>query len=182
MSERIGKDREGTVVLPRGITGFSHIDDPGAVDPSAPQNDLSTFEKTFSNYCFTAARLLGGSVVPVEKSDSFCASFSFRVLELRQGRVAIVLNKVYPMVAFAEPHAIQEIHSGLGGDMLLKFVESSELEEVFRGFGDYTVLTISQLHQPVNPEMCKQLSATEVKQIKYWKPDILGHLVFQYWD
>lgn len=173
---------ESTVVLPCGITGFRSTKDRCG---SAPKHDLRISSKSFRNHCFTAARQLGGSVVPMEAGNSFYASFSFFVLELHKNRVAIVLNNnVYPMVAFAEPHDIEAIYSGHsdGCSTLLEFVEVPELEDIFRSFGEYTVLTTSQLRQPISHEMCKQLSTADLHNIEYWKPDILGHLVFQYWD
>jgi hypothetical protein len=171
-----------TVELPQGVTGFWNKDEDLHFDISKPKNDVGTFEKTFIRDCFTAARLLNGSFVPTQKSDFLHASFVFCVLELGLVRVAIALNKVYPIVAFAEPDEIEKVHFGGGGNTLLKFVESPRLEDVFRSFGNYTVLTKSQLHKPLGQEMCKQLSEVEMNQIKYWKPATLGHLVFQYWD
>src|SRR6185369_4579517 len=88
---------EVCVELPRGITGFRHVD-----DPPLPVNDFAAFR----GHCHAAARALGGRVrsvkAPVPGVD---ANFARAVLELPGGSIAILLNAHFPVIAFADPPA-----------------------------------------------------------------------------
>jgi hypothetical protein len=152
--------------LPRGITGFRHVD-----DPPLPVSDFAAFR----GHCYAAARALGGRVRSVEAPvRGVEANFARAVLELPGGTVAILLNAHFPVIAFADPLA----ENGAP----VPFIDAPALADVFRGFGIYDVWTGSQLEAAAIPEACKQLARAELAQAKYWQPRRVGDLVFNFWD
>ena len=152
--------------LPRGITGFRHVD-----DPPLPVNDFAAFR----GHCYAAARALGGSVRSVEAPvRAVAANFARAVLEFPGGPVAILLNAHFPVIAFADPSA----ENGAP----VRFIEAPTLAKVFDGFGTYELWTGPQLEAPVMPEACKQLASAELEQAKYWRARRIGDLVFNFWD
>ena len=151
--------------LSRGITGFRDID-----ASLLPLCDL----REFRGHCFAVARDLGGRVCSFETSQHRAANFASAVLEFRSGRVAVLLNAHFPVIAFAEP--LKE------GETKLRFVDSPELGAQFRGFNIYTVSTVADLARALSEEMCQHLAPAERKQVDYWRPAFVGELIFNFWD
>ncbi len=158
---------EIAVELPRGITGFHHID-----EPPLPTCDLHAFRTS----CHRAVRALGGRIVSAETAvrPASSANYVRATVELPGGPVSIVLNVHYPIIAFAAPT------SGYGDD--LQFVDMPALSEWFRGSGTYDILTALEAHEPVTEEACRLLSPTELRQLRYWRPRCIGCVVFNHWD
>jgi hypothetical protein len=157
---------EVSVELPRGITGFRHAD-----DPPLPVCDF----RVFRGHCFAVARDLGGRFRSVEAPyPRGPANFALAVLDLPTGRVAVVLNAHFPVVAFAEPLA--------DGETRLRYVDAPALAERFRGFGMYEVATVAELTHPLTAEACQQLASVEREQVAYWHPGSVGELLFNFWD
>ncbi len=152
--------------VPRGITGFRHVD-----DPPIPVSDFAAFR----THCHEAARALGGSVrsieAPLQKVE---ANFAQAVLDLPGGLFAVLLNAHFPVIAFAEPLT----ESGAP----VQFVDEAALAEEFLGYGVYEVWSCSILEASVTPEICKQLASAEVEQAQYWRPRRVGDFVFNFWD
>lgn len=152
--------------LPRGITGFRHID-----DPLLPVSDCTAFR----SYCYEAARALRGHVVSVEAPiRGTVANFARAIIDLRDGPAAVLLNAHFPVIAFARPR----VQNGAP----VSFIDAPALAEVFRLFGTYEVWSRSQLESPVQRETCSNLAEAELEQVKYWKPARVGDVVFNFWD
>jgi hypothetical protein len=152
--------------LPRGITGFRHVD-----DPPLPDCDLAAFR----GHCHAVARALNGRVIRIETPVRGVESnFARAVLELPSGRVAVLLNSHFPVVTFAEPPA--------EGGATVRFIDEPGLAEVFRSFGVYEVVGVSELAAPLMPAQCQRLAPTEQEQIDYWRPQCVGEVVFNFWD
>ena len=120
-------------------------------------------------------RSLSGRVSQIESpSDTIGQNFVSVVLELPEGRVAVLLNAHYPVVGFAE--ALGE------SDQQLRFADIPRLVEVFRNLGVYQVLDASDLEGPATGVDTSHLGPAELEQIRYWKPTRVGDLVFNFWD
>jgi hypothetical protein len=154
------------VELPRGITGFRRVDEP----------QLPTCNpRAFRSHCHTTARALRGRVLRPETPIQSIVTNFFRVtLELPGDPVAVVLNRYYPIVAFVAPPSEHESRR--------RFVDAPALYDSFRGFGIYEVLTASEAQRPVAEEFCRSLSRTELEPLRYWRPQLIGDVVFNYWD
>jgi hypothetical protein len=154
------------VELPHGITGFRDAD-----DPPLPLCDVADFR----GHCYAAARTLNGRVVAVEApSRGVETNFARGVLELPTGRVAVLLNAHFPLIAFAEPPA--------EGEGFVRFTDSPGLAEAFGNFGIYEVVGASELAAPLTPEQRRRLAPAEREQIEYWQPRRVGDVVFNFWD
>jgi hypothetical protein len=154
--------------LRKGITGFRHVN-----DPPLPSTDLLSFR----SYCFAAARMLGGKVAhPGLEPVRVEANFTWLVLELPTGAVAVLLNRHSPVVGFARPWGEDGPHG------LITFLNCERLAGVFEEMGGYEVVSQTELGRPVRPDDLRQLSPAEMEQVKYWKPRRLGDIVFNFWD
>jgi hypothetical protein len=152
--------------LPRGITGFRHVD-----DPPLPVSDFAVFR----GHSYAAARALGGCVRSVEAPVRGAeANFARAILELPGGPIAILLNAHFPVIAFADPPAESAAP--------VRFIDAPALAERFQRFGTYEVWSGSELEVPLTPEACKQLAGAELEQVQYWRPRRVGDLVFNFWD
>ena len=136
--------------LPRGITGFRNVS-----DPILQLNDVSAFNTN----CFTAARAVNGKVVTLAaRVASTATNFTFALMELSLGQIAVLINAHFPVIAFANP--LFENCSRI------RFTDVPELAMAFQDFGTYEVLSVAELSATLTPTLAKQLSSAELKQFK----------------
>jgi hypothetical protein len=152
--------------LPRGVTGFRS----SMKAPPLPESDV----RAFRGHCYAAARAIGGTVLSFEDPYRHTNNFAASVLRHPHGEVAVLLNAHFPFVGFAVPTAVV--------DLELRFVDSPDLVEVFRGFGVYEVLDRNALEQPLTVEAVADLHKGERGEFKYWRPTRIGDVVFNSWD
>lgn len=90
-----------------------------------------------------------------------------------------MLNEHYPYLAFASKVECDNID----------FIDVAFLKKHFNPY--YSVLNSNELNAPVvNNNGAKKgilkndhtLSSTELEKIKYWNPEIVGEIIFNYWD
>jgi hypothetical protein len=105
-------------------------------------------------------------------------SFAAAVINLYHPRtsartVVLLLSAYVPLLAFAEPPIRY---------MVQAFVDPPpELAERFRGLG-YQVLDRAALEAPVRKESLAELRKSELDQVRYWKPERIGDVIFNHWD
>jgi hypothetical protein len=156
------------MILLKGITGFyTKSEEPPIVD-----------RKQFKQLCFSILQPLGGTVI--EFTDSCCQrNFVDAKVTLRDSKFHILLNKHYPMVAFASNVGFASI----------TFRDEPTLLERFRA--SYRVLSCRELNKPVSLKLgakkCllqneNELSQAELEQVAFWKPKTFGEIIFNQWD
>jgi hypothetical protein len=149
-----------------GITGFRDID-----DPPLPSSNFVDFR----SHCYSVARVLNCSVVAVEAPIlGVACNFVSGTFKFSRDSVAVLLNAHFPVVAFSEPL--------MAGTTHLRFIDSPKLADAFQNFGLYEVPDFSELTAPLTLANYDDLAADERKQIKYWKPQSVGEVVFNFWD
>lgn len=154
------------IVLPRGITGFGSYRE-------APLPVIS--EQVFRACCHTAAQQSGGEVVSHDSAaQQLARSFSVTTIQLPHQTVAVLVNAHCPMVAMAQPIA--------EGAQNIEFVDVPTLADAFRYVEGCEVLAASKLAQPVTDEALVELAASELDQVRYWKPTTIGQVIFNFWD
>ncbi|TAA69547.1 hypothetical protein D2910_09460 [Planomicrobium okeanokoites] len=152
------------VELPYGISGFYNSD-----EPKPPEVDVSEYKKL----CDDFAEKLNGQVL--EFTDTlYPANFHKAFFELPGTNICLVMNKHYPVLAFAKTVEALKI----------EFINFSEGAQAIPE--DYTVLTADILEAAV-PENLNELPGEELnngdkEQIKYWKPETIGQIIFNFWD
>lgn len=147
------------MILPRGITGFWNGN-------AAPPPLLD--EKAFRQMCHTLARKNGGAVTEVD-TDTTARSFYFASMERYDASVFILQNVHYPCAAFAQRNAS-------GGLILTSPPEWLQLME-----GLVRFLSLAELNQDWRG-LCRGLSPEAQEQIRYWKPQTVGKIIFNTWD
>lgn len=152
--------------LSRGVTGFRNVN-----DPPLPICSWSSFRA----HCHEAAHSLGGRVLSTEPPlRGIESNFARTIIHLPAGPIAVLLNAYDPIIAFSDTS------SDCNGR--LRFLSAPALMDVFGRFGAYRVLDAWELSQPLDAVSCRQLSAVELEQIEYWKPQCLGEVLFNFWD
>ncbi len=94
-------------------------------------------------------------------------------LRNRPDTVRVLCNAHYPIAAFATPPAYE-------GDARLEFVDCPELAEALRA--EFSVITRQDACAGVADELIAQLSDDELHQMRYWRPQRIGDVIFNYWD
>lgn len=154
--------------LPNGITGFYNSENkPPNVDG-----------KHFNQVCVTALSRLGGEVL-MFKEPKYPTNFYDAKVKLRNRIFHILLNEHYPYVAFASAVEYEKI----------RFIDDAELFKQLSPF--YHVLLSSELNlhvilrQGSKKDILQndnELNQAELEQIAYWKPKIIGEIIFNFWD
>lgn len=152
------------VKLPYGISGFYNSD-----EPKPPEKNIVKYKEL----CHGLARTLEGELLEfsdtLHPANFYKADFKFPALN-----ICLVMNKHYPIIAFAT--AVE--------DMKIEFIDYNEGKEAVPA--EFRVLPASILEVPV-PENLEdlpdnQLNQGEIEQIKYWKPETVGQIIFNFWD
>lgn len=164
----VGRTREGLSRpmildrLPPRITGFfDRADPPRALD-----------RKAFKTACYAAAVIERGSV---EKFDLSLSGRSYYAATMRTetDHVSVLCNSVYPYLAFVR---------GSFGFTDLQFIEPASLASAFSGTSEFQPLSAHWLNSELHPDLLAGLAPTEMEQVKYWKPQRIGEVIFNYWD
>jgi hypothetical protein len=155
--------------LLRGITGiYGPNDDP----PVVPTTDL----KAFRSHCYLAARAAEAKVQAIEdRYDGIgICNFAVAYFEFSDTVVALMLNVVYPVIAFAK--------CPVEGQIIFEYVDCPKLADEFRSLGEYTIATSAELNQNLVRELWKDLAPVEAKRVRYFRPARVGDVIFNYWD
>ena len=152
--------------LATGITGFRHY-----TDPELPTTD----ERAFFMHCHAVAHALHGDVQYVEPVAKLREkNFSIVTVRIPNHQTSVILNAHYPYLAFA---------SGLSrGNNSISFIDWTAGATEFKRLSYYTTLTTEELGQPLSQIDTSPLADAELEQIKYWRPQTVGELVFNFWD
>ncbi|MGK4586212.1 hypothetical protein [Kitasatospora sp. HPMI-4] len=147
----------------RGATGFwSQRNEP------LPKTDVALFRHA----CAEAARgsqARLGELVPAGMSTFHWLSIS------DQREVHVVLCHVHlPLVAFT--HVLPQPGQPVAG-----FVDARMWAGGFEGAG-LRLLTVQELGTPMDQVDLRSLSKAELAQIRYWRPEVLSDLLFNWWD
>ncbi|HEX8668600.1 MAG TPA: hypothetical protein VF727_09555 [Allosphingosinicella sp.] len=151
--------------LPRGITGF--FGDPEAahaVDPHA-----------FKRACHLAAQVQNGSIEGIDL-NVLGRSYYGATVRTSVEEVSVVANCVHPFIAFVPPG-----HFGMGFP-LLNFVEPVSLADTFAALTEFRPLSVTWLRSELDRELLAELAPAELRQLKYWKPQRIGDVIFNSWD
>src|SRR5437899_12159300 len=107
------------MLLPRGVTGIE----------SRKQGSPSfTDYQSFRGHCYTAAREAGWSVREVlTPRQATACNYAMAVLASGDAAIAVVVNGVFPVLAFATPPA--------DGQLALDFAACPALTAAFEPFG-----------------------------------------------
>jgi hypothetical protein len=155
--------------LERGITGIQGRKDHS---PEPPLSDL----KAFRSRCHVAARIVGAKIQSIQdpREAAKLCNYAMARFEFSDCVVAVLLNLIHPIVAFAK-YPVE-------GQIIFEYIDHASLAQAFRTFGEYAVATGEELSRPLVREMCKELSPTELKRVGYFRPARVGDVIFNYWD
>jgi len=151
------------VKLPAGATGFGPSKQPRGREDA----------REFLAACHAAARQTGATVTASQQAV-VTPDFDVVLLAYERERVAALRHTLLNIVAFAQ---------SLGDHVAppLAFTDRPGLAQILGEIG-YQVLPAVELRQPTTSADLSNLTAHEHEQIKYWKPETVGELLFNYWD
>ena len=163
---------EDEIVLFPGITGFRYASEVGPRRTEVAEFRRVVLEGATSKLGYRVS----GFDVGVESS---VRSYYQALLEdSRTGNaIQLLLNPFGNILATALDD--QRIPGFLSYD--IKFVETSP--PLRSAFGDtWSVPPLRSLHRRLTPEDLARLNGTELYQVRYWGPETVGQVIFNYWD
>lgn len=137
----------------------------------------------FKKVCYSTMTSLGGKVLSF-REPAVAQNYYYAEVSLQsEDAIFILLNSIYPFIAFTtspEPPS-------------MTFVEHKQLAAMINQLcGDvYRVLHPVELNEPLRMKEAKgglvvlnenTLNKWDMYNIKYWKPNRVGDVVFNYWD
>ncbi|MDN3025432.1 hypothetical protein [Streptomyces sp. S.PB5] len=149
---------------PRGATGCW---DGG--DEPLPDTDIGLFRTA----CWEAARRVRGRVEEVSLPGGV-RSFHVAALVGHGDPHVVVCHAHLPSVAFlGEPP--------VPGRPLSRFADPPPWSDVFEHAG-LRPLPVEYLATPMSRVDVSELADAELRQMRYWRPEVLGDLLFNWWD
>lgn len=117
---------------------------------------------------FEIARKLNGEVVGYIQ-PSYPLNYFRLEIKIGENKKSILLHEYFPYVAIA----IYE------NELQMHFLDEEDIMNELRPY--YTVLETTFLNEPFNANS-HDLSEIELKNVKHWRPDINGEVIFNCWD
>ena len=151
------------MILPEGITGFRgdrRDAPPPTVDP-----------RSFARACHAAARAESGEIERFEPAR-VSRNYHRAIFRLRDAAIAVLCNAHFPWIAFAEA----------SDNLLLRFKEATPLAAWIEDAMPCEVVSLSSLEAPPDAGLLADLSPVERQEIRYWRPQRLGDIIFNFWD
>lgn len=149
--------------LPAGVTGF------GLRSPH-----VNSDFRSFSSACRAAARTIGANVQSTTDAGSSPAlGFHEALLVVDRHPLLVLCNASVPVIAFAMPR--NDTH-----ELRNEFIDCPQLAAVL--CDNYRVLSRQEAHSLPVPEIVSLLEPEELRQLRYWRSERVGDVVFNHWD
>ena len=155
-----------TLVLQRGVTGFFNWDERGAI----PEFRFGDFKLVIH----VVARQLTGSA-PNLKERGVTPNFHSALIAFEDQSILILGHSIYPIFAIAKP--LED------SSHRLRFIDVDKVSQIVNDhFAHVTLASAQRLAQKLTGTDLAELDEFELEQVKYWKPETVGELVFNWWD
>lgn len=153
------------LVLPKGVTGFrDHRSEPlPLIDP-----------RLFRGVSHHVAVLLEGRVESITTEVGVTPNFYTSLITYGERRILLLGHHHLPLLATAPAPA-----QGGGPS---EFADEHRLHEVPEHLAPFRLLTQAELQTPVHLIDLTELNRAELTQIRSWKPETAGEIIFNYWD
>jgi hypothetical protein len=126
----------------------------------------------FKAAVFRAARAIRAKVVHTEPAG-VTPNFHSAVLDAPDGETVVLCNSRFPIVAFAEwPVAMGS----------LRFKDHGALRDAMESIGGYTVTNVAELDRTLTEDDVTALGSGDLYNLRYWKPETVGEVVFNWFD
>ena len=129
--------------------------------------------RRFRTACFEAARRTGARVDSLDL-PGVVRSFEAASITSPTGSVVALHHTDRPIVAFTGTPPV-------AGRPVSDFMDSPPYADVFKAYG-FQVLTPAVLNTPVAALDLTELTPIEPTDLRYWRPDVLGDVLFNWWD
>lgn len=153
------------MILRKGITSFF-------VHRDIPEFRFGCFHQIVISF----AKPMGYEIVEM-KERGVTPNFHLATLKRQKSReddtISILGHASFPIIAFAEPLVTCEIR------FRNAFAIASRINVLFP---EMTIATCEELSRKIEKSDLEQLDRIEREQIKYWKPQTIGELAFNWWD
>lgn len=105
-------------------------------------------------------------------------SQNFHSIHLKKfdSSIWVLFNAHVPLVGFCSPAPLEM------GTLEHAFVAGEALNERFDRDTDFAVVPIEELRRPVTDNDYLALSSADREQAKYWRPNTVGEIIFNFWD
>ena len=144
-------------MLPNGITGFRDLKDPYILEQK---------KRVFQRFCYSIATRYHCEILSFN-FDLTSKNFYSVEIKTEYGRLYFLENACYPWIAFAKRLDFTRI----------EFIESPfDIIDT-----NVNILTLPELEQSWH-DIVGELSNIELEQIKYWQPNTVGDIIFNFWD
>lgn len=145
-------------LLRRGITGFA-------------LHQAVEFQR-FKQAVYAAAQRMSARVISTKIADGVTPNFHQADMQVGARKISVICSRCFPIVACVESPVTM---SGI------RPIDAPDVVETMLAFG-FEVADSTELERAVTPEDLEVLSEEERKQLKYWKSQRIGDLVFNWWD
>ncbi len=156
----------GTLVLQRGVTGFFNWDERGAIPEFHFREFKLVIHVVARELSCSATNLVERGVTP---------NFHSALIACEDQSILILGHSIYPIFAIAKPleHSSQ----------CLRFIDIDKVSQIVNDhFPHVTLASAQRLTQKLSGTDLVELDEFELEQVKYWKPETVGELVFNWWD
>ncbi|WP_131724747.1 hypothetical protein [Paenibacillus solani] len=119
---------------------------------------------------YHAIRYENGKVIETDPPVNNRNFYTYQI-GIRTTVFYILLHSTFPFVAFA---SVVD-YSGI------KFIDEPEQVKTILS-ESYKVLDTNLLNQTLTREDTSRLGRHEQEMIRYWKPETIGEVIFNYWD
>ena len=153
------------MIVRKGITSFF-------VHRDIPEFRFDCFHKIVTSF----SKPMGYEIVEM-KERGVTPNFHIATLKRQKSRqdetISILGHAPFSIIAFAEPLETCEIR------FRDAFSIATRINVVFP---NVTIATCEELSRKIEKSDLEQLDRIEREQIKYWKPQTIGELAFNWWD
>jgi hypothetical protein len=151
--------------LPKGVTGFYSARD---------DEPLTVETKAFTAFCYGVARSVDGKVLNVDTRQIVRNYYRADIQLANCSLYQILCNTYHPLIAIALEAQKGEIYP--------QFVDEPALSSALSAMGTFEVLSTQVLEMAPDKVNTALLGKAELEQVLYWKPEIIGQILFNHWD
>jgi hypothetical protein len=150
-----------------GITGFYRP----PRDTPPPTVDVQALKRA----CYHVARQTGGTVMQQESSTAAgTCNYHAATIRYPTHSVAVLCNAHYPLIAFTD-----QLDARFGR---IHFIAAPPLAHSFVIEANFIPLDIDYLCAYPEPALLTELYAVEREQLRPWRPEQVGDVIFNHWD